>query len=176
MAGWDCGWAVLFFFGVGVAAPVFKHLPSKDLAGTLNGIILHRLNIVEHVAGVMLLVGLVLSHFSNLSTRRFHTLIPLLICAMMLALMLFYAHFITPTMETLKMNINSFDTPNAASMPFVEQFRFWHVVYSRLVSANLVFGAVVFVWQIWLLARLLGDSSSSYQTHIPISHSSEEVH
>jgi hypothetical protein len=139
----------IIFFGIGVTAPVFKLLPSKDLAGTLNGVILHRLNILEHVAAAMLLAGLLLA---GVLVRDWRRGTPFALALIMTVLLAYYAHYITPAMEALKVHINSFDTPNAASMRFVQEFRSWHVVYSRLVSANLVLGLVLFIWQTWLVA------------------------
>ncbi|MCS6808124.1 MAG: DUF4149 domain-containing protein, partial [Bacteroidota bacterium] len=58
----------LIFFGIGVAPVVFTALPSKDLAGSLNGIILHRLNMIE-LAGATL-AGI---YFALAATEFKHT-------------------------------------------------------------------------------------------------------
>jgi hypothetical protein len=143
------------FFAVGVASIIFKTLPSKDLAGALNGVILHRLNILEHVAAALLLAGLAMTNLQNGFVQyRWQAILPLAAAVLMACLLVFYAHYIAPAMDALKLNINSFDAPNPTSMPFVAEFRAWHVVYSRCVSANALLGVFVLVWQTWLYSSL----------------------
>jgi hypothetical protein len=137
------------FFGMGVAAPVFKFLPSKDLAGMLNGIILQYLNLLEVIAWIVLMLGLLLT---NLRIRTWFARVPIVLAGILLAITLWYAQGISPRMNTLKSAITSFDTPQPQDMQAIAEFRGLHIVYSRLVGANLGLLFVVLLWQSALLA------------------------
>src|SRR5687767_2739796 len=43
----------LLMLGIAVAAPIFHELPSKTLAGHVNGIIMGRMNTIEWICGVL---------------------------------------------------------------------------------------------------------------------------
>jgi hypothetical protein len=149
----------LLFFGVGVAMIIFKQLPSKDLAGALNAVILHRLNMMELAGAVLLGVSLVLL-VSNVGLQRLR--VPIGILCAMLVLWIIYAFSLTSAMNSLRLSINSFDTPRGASLALVEQFRGLHSWYSRLVSANMVLGIVLFVLQTRLFVGLAASVEKSF--------------
>jgi phosphoglycerol transferase MdoB-like AlkP superfamily enzyme len=141
----------IVFFGVGVASVVFQHLPSKDLAGNLNGIILQRLNVLEMVGAVLACSGVLLWNTTQaMALQRWKMLVPVAVVLLMAANLMVYAQYITPAMQTLKSHIRSFDAPAPSDAPLLSEFRSWHVVYSRLVGINIVLGLGAFVWQTWL--------------------------
>jgi hypothetical protein len=134
----------LAFFGIGVAPVIFKTLPSKDLAGALNAVILHRLNMLELVGAAFIGIGFVLLFAAH---RDKKLLVPIAILVVMVALWCVYALVLTPQMNALRGQINSFDAPDAASLPLVQTFRGYHQWYSRLVGANILAGLALLVWQ-----------------------------
>jgi len=155
----------IVFFGVGVASVVFKHLPSKDLAGHLNGIILQRLNVLEMVGAAMAFAAVLLWNTTQAKAQqqrqRWKMLVPVAVLLLMGLNLLFYAQYITPTMQTLKSHIHSFDAPAPSDAPLLAEFRSWHVVYSRLVGVNILLGLGAFVWQTWLLSRFIVSNTAS---------------
>jgi len=149
----------LAFFGIGVAPIIFKTLPSKDLAGALNAVILHRLNMMELSGAVMLGVGCALLFAMS---RDKKILVSIAVLALMVGLWCVYALVLTPQMNNLRTQINSFDAPLTTSLPFVQTFRGYHVWYSRLVGANMIAGLILLVWQtrhFLLLAQNLHQNS-----------------
>jgi Domain of unknown function (DUF4149) len=141
----------LVFFGIGVASVIFKILPSKDLAGALNSVILHRLNMLELAGATLIGTGIVLVA-SQVGRRELRT--PALLLLLMLVALCAYALVITAEMNTLRTQITSFDTPSAASLVLIQKFRTLHQWYSRLVSGNIVLGLLLFVLQTRLYLRL----------------------
>jgi drug/metabolite transporter (DMT)-like permease len=148
----------LAFFGIGVASVIFKILPSKDLAGALNSVILHRLNMLELAGATLIGTGIALVA-SRVDTRNLR--VPALLLVLMLCALSVYALIITGEMNTLRAQINSFDAPSTASLELVQKFRGLHQWYSRLVSGNLVLGLLLFVVQTRLYLRL----ASSHTLH-----------
>lgn len=149
----------LTFFGIGVAPVIFKTLPSKDLAGALNAVILHRLNMMELSGAVMLGVGCALLFAMS---RDKKILVSIAVLVLMVGLWCVYALVLTPQMNDLRAQINSFDEPLTTSLPFVQTFRGYHVWYSRLVGANMIAGLILLVWQtrhFLLLAQNLHQKS-----------------
>lgn len=135
----------LAFFGIGVAPVIFKTLPSKDLAGALNAVILHRLNMLELAGAVSIGIGFVFLFAAT--NRNQKLLLPMTILLVMVALWCVYALALTPQMNDLRGQINSFDAPDAASLPLVQTFRSYHQWYSRLVGANMFAGLALLVLQ-----------------------------
>lgn len=134
----------LAFFGIGVAPVIFKTLPSKDLAGALNAVILHRLNMIELAGATGIGIGLAILFTVSRDKALFASLTLL---GVMLTLWCVYALVLTPQMNTLRGQINSFDVPDSASLPFVQTFRGYHQWYSRLVGTNMFAGLALLVWQ-----------------------------
>ncbi len=134
----------LAFFGIGVAPVIFKTLPSKDLAGALNAVILHRLNMMELSGAVLVGVGFALLFAAS---RDKKTWVSVALLSLMVGLWCIYALILTPQMNGLRTQINSFDAPLTTSLPFVQTFRSYHVWYSRLVGTNMITGLILLVWQ-----------------------------
>lgn len=141
----------LLFFGVGVAMIIFKILPTKDLAGTLNAAILHRLNMIE-LAGAASM-GISFALLWQRAAKRDILLLVGILCPMLLCWCA-YALGITSEMNTLRANINSFDTPSEAAKELITRFRGYHVWYSRLVSVNILLGFALLVMQMRLLLKM----------------------
>ena len=141
----------LIFFGIGVASVIFKILPSKDLAGALNSVILHRLNMLELAGATLIGTGIALVA-SRLGKQELRT--PALLLVLMLAALSVYTLVITAEMNTLRTQINSFDAPSTASLELIQRFRGLHKWYSRLVSGNIMLGLLLFVLQTRLYLRL----------------------
>jgi hypothetical protein len=150
------------FFGIGVAPVMFKVLPSKDLAGALNSVILHRLNVVELVGATLTGVAFALL-FPLKADKQYRIALALLVT--MVVLWAAYALGLTAEMKSLRRAINSFDTPDTASLPLVERFRGLHHWYSRLVSANLLVGLGLFVWQTRFFLHLIRGIVSTNHTN-----------
>jgi hypothetical protein len=145
----------LLFFGIGVAMIIFKILPTKDLAGTLNAAILHRLNMMELI-GVTLIGTSIALLWQRVGKRVL--MLPLGILLAMVCLWCVYALGITSEMNALRSLINSFDAPSTASLPLIQQFRGLHGWYSRCVSANIVLGTALFLLQVRFYLRLAQHS------------------
>ena len=89
-------------------------------------------------------------------------LVSIAVLALMVGLWCVYALVLTPQMNNLRTQINSFDAPLTTSLPFVQTFRGYHVWYSRLVGANMIAGLILLVWQtrhFLLLAQNLHQNS-----------------
>lgn len=134
----------LVFFGFGVASTVFTHIPSRDLAGTVNGVILGKLTIIELVAGALLLSGLLLY---NLKLGKLWAKIPIGIAGVMLVLSFVYGIVIRSSMDDVKAALGSFDSPTEQNVELRAEFNSYHKLYSRLVGINLGLGLVTFLWQ-----------------------------
>jgi hypothetical protein len=139
----------LALFGYGVAPVIFKTLPSKDMAGALNAVILQRLNLLEFVGAFF--VGVGLCGFVAFSSSRRAALrlasVSFLLWTLMTALLGVYALGLSPDMNALRARVSSFDKPDKPSLALVEEFRSYHRWYSRLVTANIVLGLALLVVQ-----------------------------
>ncbi len=131
----------LIMLGYAVAGPIFQHSPSKTLAGTINGIILGRMNQVEWVCASLALLSsiilLVLNLKSGVQTLRIVELGVIFFAAVILWV---YSQNITRRMETLRATIGDFDHPKQTT-EYVEakkEFDSLHHTYTGLVSANML--------------------------------------
>lgn len=133
-----CGiWlGTILFLGGAVAPAVFRFLESKTQAGLLNGIILHKMNIIEAVCG---LVVLLISFYFYVRYRGRLRMIQLAGSILLLLNLAYYSRVVTPQMEELKTVIGSFDVPKTEDVrPERSEFESLHKQYSALVSVNLV--------------------------------------
>lgn len=127
---------MLILLGVGVAPVIFKFMESKTQAGLLNGIILHRMNIIEAVCGFILLSVFLYSFLRKKDRLRGVQLIGILLVLINLT---YYSAIITPRMETLKQTIQNFDVPRSEDKrPEREEFDLLHKQYSSLVTVNII--------------------------------------
>lgn len=141
----------LLMLGAAVAAPIFQELPSKTMAGSLNGIILSRMNVIEWVCGVLAflssLVLLVLNWGGEYRTVR---LIETALVFVMITLLWMYSTRISGRMEELRSAIGDFDNPRTDTEYVVAKAEFddLHASYTRLVGINMVLITATFVLSI----------------------------
>ncbi|MBL7995685.1 DUF4149 domain-containing protein [bacterium] len=133
-----CGiWiGILVFLGSVVAPSIFKFMESKTQAGALNGIILHKMNVVEGICAIILLLTSLVILFYRKSflhwIRMFASL--LLLCNLG-----WYSMIIAPRMDQLKVAIENLDMPkDQDNRPEREEFDRLHTVYSSMVTVNVI--------------------------------------
>lgn len=138
----------LLMLGIAVAAPIFQQLPSKTLAGQVNGIILGRMNGIEWVCGVLAFVSsIVLLAMNWNGDHRTIRIVETLMIFVMITLLWFYSVKISGRMEELRMVIKDFDTPQQTT-EYVEakkEFDDLHKTYTRLVGINMLLITTTFV-------------------------------
>ncbi len=140
------------FFGFGVAAPLFQNIPSRDLAGIVNRVILNKLILTQGIGLSIILIGLLMSlrYFNTFWHQFIHVLYVLTV-----VLYCIYAFGISPQMNILVQQIYSFDTPKPNDIPLIEMFRTYHKWYSALVSLSIFTSLSTFVWQTFNLTQLV---------------------
>ncbi len=138
----------LLMLGIAVAAPIFQQLPSKTLAGQVNGIILGRMNGIEWVCGVLaFLSSIILLAMNWNGDHRTIRIVETLMIFVMITLLWFYSVKISGRMEELRMVIKDFDTPQQTT-EYVEakkEFDDLHKTYTRLVGINMLLITTTFV-------------------------------
>ncbi|MBI3258469.1 MAG: DUF4149 domain-containing protein [Ignavibacteriae bacterium] len=146
----------LIFFGFGVASTLFSTLPSRDIAGTVNRIILSRLTILEYVGGCFI-IGALLLH--NRQEKGFVWKLPFIIIGVMVTLLVVYSLIIGSQMNSLVLSISSFDHPHPKDQDSIAGFTSLHHLYSSLVKLNLGLGFILFIWQTLLYSLPNGKKS-----------------
>jgi hypothetical protein len=138
----------LLMLGIAVAAPIFQQLPSKTLAGQVNGIILGRMNGIEWVCGVLAFISSIILLAMNWNgDHRTIRIVETLMIFVMITLLWFYSVKISGRMEELRMVIKDFDTPQQTT-EYVEakkEFDDLHKTYTRLVGINMLLITTTFV-------------------------------
>ena len=131
----------LIMLGYAVAGPIFQQLPSKTLAGTVNGVILSRMNHLEWVCAIVALASscvlLVLRWSDGSQTLRLTETAAIFVAMIMLWI---YSGSITDRMNTLRSTIGDFDHPQQTTQ-YIEaksEFDSLHHRYTALVSANMI--------------------------------------
>jgi uncharacterized membrane protein YozB (DUF420 family) len=130
----------LLTFGLAVAAPLFRTLPSVTQAGGLVAQVLHRINFIEAgAATVMVIAALV---FLAQKEQRTPLRIGKAVLAAVMALTLFYYGVsLMERMEHLRtVEIRDFDQWNEATPAFREEFDDLHKLYTQLAQVNLFLG------------------------------------
>ena len=138
----------LLMLGIAVAAPIFHELPSKTLAGHVNGIILSRMNMIEWVCAVLTLVTSVILLAVNWNGEyRTLRIIEVASAFVMMSLLWFYSVKITSRMEELRVTIADFDHPQETTeyVAAKSEFDDLHKTYTRLVGINMIFITATFV-------------------------------
>jgi hypothetical protein len=130
----------LVTFGVAVAAPVFRGLPSVTLAGSITAQVLHRINVLETVAlGTLIVSALVYLLQPNQRTRIRYA--KALLVALMAANFFYYGKVMMPRMEHLRtVEIRDFDQFNEAQRAAREEFDVLHKRYTRLAQVTVFLG------------------------------------
>ena len=131
----------LIMLGYAVAGPIFHELPSKTIAGALNGIILGRMNNLEWVCAIVALVSstiLLILKWKN-SSRTFCLIEFVTIFAAMIILWI-YSNPTTDRVNALRSTIGDFDHPRQ-TIEYIaakNEFDSLHHTYTALVSANMI--------------------------------------
>ncbi len=127
--------------GYAVAAPIFQQLPSKTLAGTVNGVILSKMNHIEWVCGIVSLVAsvilLILKWNDGSSALR---IVETTVIFASVLILWIYSIQTTDRMNLLRATIRDFDHPQqtAAYIGAKQEFDSLHHRYTALVSANMI--------------------------------------
>ncbi len=124
-------------FGIAVAGVIFREAGSINLAGSLNGKILARLNIIETASSVLMSIAAV---YFLLQSEERDTLrvIKTALLVVMIVLLIVYGKFLTDRLEQLRVvEIVDFDNFNTAKQAFRDEFNQLHKLYTQLTSANL---------------------------------------
>ncbi|HYM20440.1 MAG TPA: DUF4149 domain-containing protein [Candidatus Kapabacteria bacterium] len=141
----------LLMLGAAVAAPIFQELPSKTLAGHLNGIILSRMNLIEWVCGTLAFISSVVLLAMNWN-GEFRTLriIETALVFVMISILWIYSTRITGRMNDLRQTIGDFDHPQETT-EYVQakaEFDDLHKAYTKLVGINMILITSTFVLSI----------------------------
>lgn len=130
----------LLTFGLAVAAPVFRGLPSITQAGGITAQVLHRINVIETSAAAVMVIAAVV--FLAQREQRTPLRIGKAVLAVAMALLLFYYGVgIMERMEHLRtVEIRDFDQWNETTRVFREEFDHLHKRYTQLVKVNLFLG------------------------------------
>ncbi len=116
----------LVLLGVGVAPVLFRLLP-RDLAGAVNAVILHRLNLVEAVSAGLIVLGLAVRWIGGDRSRRW--MIDAALAVGLIGLLAVYAGLWAPELNGLRALL---DTSAAAKA----RFDTLHHGYTKLVGVN----------------------------------------
>jgi hypothetical protein len=130
----------LLTFGVAVARPVFRGLPSVTLAGTITAEVLHRINVVEMGAAAMMAVAAVVFLVQR-EQRTPLRLAKTALLGLMAAAFFYYGTVVMDRMEYLRtVEIQNFDRFDEATRAARDEFDRLHKLYSRLAGANVWLG------------------------------------
>lgn len=134
----------LLVFGVVVAPALFGGVIPRTLAGTINTTILSRLGVVEMVAGVMLVGGVLYGALRVGSWMNWSTLV---LSIAMLATAAYYTNILFPKVNRLRVEIGSFETMHAETLPLKAEFDRGHALYSTLAKGVLFTAVLVLILQ-----------------------------
>jgi len=127
-------------FGLAVAAPVFRNLPSLTQAGSITAIVLHRINWMETVAATCMAVSALLFLLQK-DQRTPVRLAKTALVVVMTMTFLYYGLIIMDRMEHLRtVEIRDFDQFSEALQGFRDEFDRLHKLYTQLAKANLFMG------------------------------------
>jgi hypothetical protein len=116
-------------FGLAVAAPVLRGLPSLTQAGGVTAVILHRINLIETSAATLMAVSALVR------------LAKTAIVVLMTMTFLYYGMMIMDRMEHLRtVEIRDFDQFNETTRAARDEFDRLHKLYTQLAKTNLLMG------------------------------------
>jgi hypothetical protein len=125
-----------------VAGTIFREIPSINVAGSLNGKILRKFNQIESLAALMMTVS-TLYFLVTQPEIKTALLLRALLLGCMICFLVIYAKFLTSKMEHLRtVEIKDFDNFDPSKQNFRDEFNRLHKVYTKLVSFNLLMGAL----------------------------------
>ena len=127
-------------FGLAVAAPVFRNLPSLTEAGNITALVLHRINLMETTAATFMAVS-ALVFLVQKDQRTPLRLAKTTLVVLMTMMLVYYGMMIMNRMEHLRLvEIHDFDQFSAATQVFRDEFDRLHKLYTLLAKANLFMG------------------------------------
>jgi hypothetical protein len=130
----------LLTFGVAVALPVFRGLPSLTQAGAITADILHRINVIEASAATLMAVA-ALVFLLQRGQRTPIRLGKTALVVLMTVTFLYYDSILMNRMEHLRrVEIRNFDEFSETTRVFRDEFDGLHRLYTRLAKANLFLG------------------------------------
>jgi uncharacterized membrane protein YozB (DUF420 family) len=130
----------LLTFGVAVALPVFRGLPSLTQAGAITAHILHRINLIETSAATLMAVAALVFLFQR-DQRTPIRLGKTALVVLMTMTFLYYGVILMNRMEHLRrVEIRDFDQFSETTHVFRDEFDRLHNLYTQLAKANLFMG------------------------------------
>jgi uncharacterized membrane protein YozB (DUF420 family) len=130
----------LLTFGVAVALPVFRGLPSLTQAGGITAHILHRINLIETVAATLMAVAALVFLFQR-DQRTPIRLSKTALVVVMTMTFLYYGLILMNRLEHLRrVEIRDFDHFSETTRVFRDEFDRLHNLYTQLAKANLFMG------------------------------------
>lgn len=130
----------LVTFGLAVAAPVFRNLPTLTQAGSVTAVILHRINLMETAAATLMAVS-ALVFLLQRDQRTPVRLAKTAIVVLMTMTFVYYGMMIMDRMEHLRtVEIRDFDQFSESTRLFRDEFDRLHKLYTQLAKANVFLG------------------------------------
>jgi len=130
----------LLTFGVAVALPVFRGLPSLTQAGAITADILHRINLIETSAATLMAIAALVFLFQR-DQRTPIRLGKTALVVLMTMTFLYYDLILMDRMEHLRrVEIRNFDEFSETTRVFRDEFDGLHNLYTQLAKANLFLG------------------------------------
>ena len=130
----------LLTFGVAVALPVFRGLPSLTQAGTITAHILRRINVIETSAATLMAIAALVFLFQR-DQRSPIRLGKTALVVLMTMTFVYYALILMNRMEHLRrVEIRNFDEVSETTRVFRDEFDGLHNLYTQLAKANLFLG------------------------------------
>src|SRR5262249_24833778 len=127
-------------FGLAVAAPVFRGLPSLTQAGSITATILHRINLIETSAATMMAVASLVFLLPK-EQRTPVRLAKSAVVVLMTMTFLYYGLMVMNRLEQLRMvEIRDFDQLTEATRTARDEFDRLHKLYTQLAKVNLFMG------------------------------------
>ena len=130
----------LLTFGVAVATPVFRGLPSVTQAGSITAQVLHRINGIEASAAALMAVA-ALVFLVQADQRTPIRLGKTVLVVLMVVAFVYYGTVLMERLEHLRtVDIRDFDHFDETTRALRDEFDQLHKRYTRLAKANLWMG------------------------------------
>ncbi len=133
-------WVGATLFAAIAAPAVFRRIPSRDLAGTVFGDLLRRLEAVKHALSLLLVLGVfaAVSRAGKIDERAAVTAIGIFLAV---ATNVYVSMVVRPRMEYYRRQVPSFDAVPEDD-PWRARFRALHSRSARVVVAGLLFAGI----------------------------------
>lgn len=127
-------------FGLAVAAPVFRNLPSLTQAGSITALILYRINLIETASATLMALSALIFLLQK-DQRTPVRLLKTVLVMLMTMTFVYYGMMIMDRLEHLRtVEIRDFDQLSDATRMFRDEFDRLHKLYTQLAKANLFMG------------------------------------